>query len=173
MSYMLTSNKYLSDAELAHLDMVLAKEDTPATLMLRLLADYGMRTSELLILRPCDLNDEAQSIFITPTKSSNPRELPIKPDIYVRLRREADKCVTDEMRIFEMSRVTLFRIWHWWRPCEKPLHSLRHTCAVNLYKRTRDIKLVQKVLGHKSISNTMIYTDFVYSHDELRKALVG
>ena len=36
-------------------------------------------------------------------------------------------------------------------------HSLRHTFAMRLYAETRDLFLVQKMLGHRSIKTTEIY----------------
>ncbi len=43
---------------------------------------------------------------------------------------------------------------------DKKLHSLRHTCAVRLYLKTRDIYAVQRQLGHRSITTTEIYSKF-------------
>ncbi len=37
-------------------------------------------------------------------------------------------------------------------------HKLRHTFATLLYKQTKDIKVLQDLLGHTSISTTQIYT---------------
>lgn len=37
-------------------------------------------------------------------------------------------------------------------------HKLRHTCGTLLFQKKGNIKLVQEVLGHKNIANTMIYT---------------
>ena len=48
-------------------------------------------------------------------------------------------------------------------------HTLRHTYATDLYRQTKDIRLVQKALGHADLSTTMIYTHIV--DDELENAL--
>ncbi len=48
-------------------------------------------------------------------------------------------------------------------------HSLRHTFATDLLRESKDIRLVQKALGHASIATTMIYTHIV--DDRLENAL--
>jgi len=48
-------------------------------------------------------------------------------------------------------------------------HTLRHTFATDLYRETKNIRLVQKALGHSSLSTTMIYTHIV--DEELEGAL--
>lgn len=48
-------------------------------------------------------------------------------------------------------------------------HLLRHTFATDLLKSTKNIRLVQKALGHASLSSTMIYTH-IYD-EELETAL--
>lgn len=37
-------------------------------------------------------------------------------------------------------------------------HKLRHTFASTLYKKTKDIKILQDLLGHENLSTTQIYT---------------
>jgi integrase len=75
-------------------------------------------------------------------------------------------------RIFPISYQRLYQIWDHWKPCKKKLHSLRHTFAIELYRRTRDLRLVQMALGHKSINNTMVYADYIYTQEELKKLLI-
>jgi integrase/recombinase XerD len=45
-------------------------------------------------------------------------------------------------------------------------HMLRHTFATDLYRETKNIRLVQKALGHAALSTTMIYTHIaLYCHN--------
>lgn len=50
-------------------------------------------------------------------------------------------------------------------------HSLRHTFASDLLRDTKNIRIVQKALGHANISSTQIYTHIV--DDELEEAMKG
>lgn len=44
-------------------------------------------------------------------------------------------------------------------------HTLRHSFASHLYNRTKDIRAVQEMLGHKTISSTQVYV--LVDHDTL------
>ena len=48
-------------------------------------------------------------------------------------------------------------------------HTLRHTFATSLYRRTRDLLLVRRALGHKSITSTLRYASV--ADDDLREAM--
>jgi integrase len=74
--------------------------------------------------------------------------------------------------LFPITYNRLRQIWDLYRPVQKKFHSLRHTFAIQLYKKTKDIRLVQVALGHRNVMNTMIYADYVYSQTELRKLIL-
>lgn len=48
-------------------------------------------------------------------------------------------------------------------------HTFRHTFATELYRNSKDIRKVQKALGHSDLSTTMIYTHIV--DDELKESM--
>jgi site-specific recombinase XerD len=42
---------------------------------------------------------------------------------------------------------------------EKSVHALRHSYAVEFYRQEKDLRALQKQLGHSSIQTTQIYAD--------------
>lgn len=166
----LDSTKFLSPAEDAALAKKLDGWKHRNTFMIWLLRKYGMRAGELVSIRVRDLNLESRTMLIPGKKGSRSREVPLSEETCQRLRQIVE-FLHEDNRVFPLSVRTLQRIWHGQRPCKKRIHCLRHTCAINLYQKTKDIQVVQKLLGHKSLANTMIYQEFIYTQDALRKAL--
>ena len=48
-------------------------------------------------------------------------------------------------------------------------HMLRHSFGTDLYRETKNIRMVQKALGHADLSSTMIYTHII--DDELENSM--
>lgn len=171
--YALNKNKYLLEDEYQRLTGILksfeSKDSRNTTLIWTALLT-GARAQEILNLTKDDLNPQEQSIFIRGLKGSNDRELPLASWHYLKLSKLAHAEAGGN--IFPISYNRLYQIWDLYRPTHKSFHSLRHTFAVRLYKRTKDIRLVQVALGHRNIANTMIYAEYVYSQEELRKLIL-
>lgn len=106
---------------------------------------------------------------MTPTKNHNSRVLPATENLLSRLLRLPMK----NERVFASKNLDRFR-WRYERArnalAEKlgnlKIHeiafkSFRHWKATMEYHRTKDILHVQWLLGHKRLSNTLIYTHLV------------
>lgn len=171
--YSLNKNKYLLDPELERLEHVLNSffdEDERNCLILSLALRTGARVQELLNLTKLDINPHDKTVFIRGIKGSNDREIPLPTPLFDRLVNYSKKQPSE--KLFTISYNRLRQIWEMYRPVHKKLHSLRHTFAIRLYKKTKDIRLVQVALGHRNITNTMIYADYVYSQQELRRLIL-
>lgn len=167
-----TSAKFLDPLEDAKLWAKLKAHKTRDTLILSILRLHGMRPSELLALTPANLNDIGQTIRVKGLKGSQGRELPLPDDLYQRLKDEAHDKSADQ-KIFNISYRRLAQIWDFYRPSRKTIRSLRHGAAVRIYKQTKDIQLVQRILGHTSIENTLKYQTFSYTQDEFKKVFLN
>ncbi len=178
--YALNKNKYLLDPEVDRLEYLLKSHlssDPRNSLILLSALHTGARARELLNAKFEDLNPYDETFFIHGIKGSNDREIPLHPWLFKELYRlkEAslgNKIKTDPKLIFPLSYQRLRQIWDIYRPVEKKFHSLRHTFAIRLFKKTKDLRLVQVALGHRNITNTMVYADYIYSQQELRRLIL-
>ncbi|MBI3183146.1 MAG: tyrosine-type recombinase/integrase [Myxococcales bacterium] len=62
-------------------------------------------------------------------------------------------------RIATRSLRHLFRVWQERAGFDRPFsfHALRHSCLTNAYRRSHDIRLVQRLARHKRVDTTTIY----------------
>jgi integrase len=171
--YALNKNKYLLEPEVERLEYILrsfANKDPRNCTLLWTCLHSGARAQEVLNLRVEDLNTYDETVFFRGLKGSNDRELPVQSWLFQRLVHEITNA-RDET-LFPITYNRLRQIWELYRPVHKKLHALRHTFAIRLYKKTKDLRLVQVALGHRNITNTMVYADYVYSQQELRKLIL-
>lgn len=168
----ITKEKFLSTSEYGKLRAHVRHRKSRYAILLKLYMFTAARAKEGLALRLKDLDCETRSVFIRGLKSSNDREIPLPPWYFFELYNYAKKiCKTIDDKVFPFSYTILNRIWHYYRPVKKRFHSLRHTLALRVYEATRDLKLVQILLGHRNIKNTMVYLDYAYSRREMRRLL--
>lgn len=171
--YALTPHKYLTEAEQDHLEHLIGLyrlTDLRNTTMLLFMLKTGARPQEVLNVTWSDIDFNRCKVFIKTLKGGNNRNLPLEPILVARLKLMG--IGKGSARVFGIGYRQFNNIWALYRPCKKTLHCLRHTFAVNTYRRSRyNLKMVQYALGHTSINTTSIYLEIEQSMDELRAAI--
>lgn len=169
--YSLNKNKYLLDDEFERLMGLLKtylKDDRRNCVLLLLALQTGARATEILNIKTADIDHENKTVLIKGIKGSNDREIPLYPYVF----NELVKLEAKNDLVFPISYNRLRQIWQHYRPTHKKFHCLRHTFAIRLYKKTKDIRLVQVALGHRNITNTMVYAEYVYTQQELKRLIL-
>lgn len=174
MNYSLSANKFLDENERSalytllnkyfHLNLIHTQEFRDVVL-LRAAIETGARAQELLNVTSTDLDPLRSRVFIRGMKKSNDRNVPITKELMSALQLLSEKNGGAVPKPFPISYQHFRRIWFLYRPVKKKLHSLRHSFAIDLFLRTKDILLVKRMLGHRSINNTMIYLEFAQDAD--------
>lgn len=181
MRYAMNKTKYLLEPEMRILQATLERHkdaDTRNCTVLWLLLHTGARATEVLNVTAGDINHTERSVLLRGIKGSNDREIPLPLWLYRRVVdlgsnfEPSNEGVKIEQRLFPISYSRLKQIWDLYRPVPKKLHATRHTFAIRLYEKTKDIRLVQSALGHRSISNTMVYADYLYTQQEMRRLIL-
>jgi len=165
------SRKFLSDSERESLETYLVSRldsDLRNCALFLTALHSGARANELLSLTWNEIDLVSGEIFLATLKGGRPR-----PIVVPKLVREALsrlKTMSPE-KPFKISYSRLAELWTLYRPAEKPFRSLRHSFAMRAYDRTKNIKFVQRALGHRSIQNTMVYLDYDYNANEFKKLM--
>lgn len=171
--------RYLAVEEV---DLLMAQPavDTPRGLrdraLIELLYATGMRVSELLSLRPSDINLEASYLTCT-GKGDKQRIVPIGDEAadwvrkYLKQARPALLGKRNSPRLFVNARgggpgLTRVGFWKILKAYARQAglsrtlspHMLRHSFATHLLERGADLRAIQMMLGHADLSTTQIYT---------------
>lgn len=151
--------------------------------MLEVLLGTGIRLAELVGLDVGDVDLDNKRIVIH-AKGGHDETRFLNSDLRRLLRRylrKRNQVLTDSPALFLSNRGTRisrrqvearFHQWVTWAGIDRPglsPHSLRHTFASMLYRKTHDLVLVGKALGHRTTEATRVY---VHSTDaELEEAM--
>jgi integrase len=143
---------------------------------LLLLKETGMRAGEAHRLKWTDLDMEASSVRVTPEKGSRPRMFKLSNNLMARLlklRTNSEsitvfcKQLRNVRRLFAKQRANIARKMVNPRLLQIHFHTFRHWKATMEYHKTRDILHVMQLLGHRSIKNTLVYTQLIgFGEDE-------
>jgi len=139
--------------------------------MFELLYSSGLRVGELVAL---DLGDDPAQGEVTVTgKGSKTRTVPVgakaREALNAWLAIRSQVAVPDEKALFVGARgrrIAPSRVWHRLTAWAKRRgiaehvhpHMLRHSFASHLLQSSQDLRAVQELLGHASISTTQVYT---------------
>ena len=132
--------------------------------------ETGARAGEIFQLKWEDIDLEARTITITPEKGSGPRKFRMSMKLFNMLSGlpkddervfSRYKNLNSLMRTFERQRRRIAHKLANPRLLRISFHTLRHWKAAMEYAKTKDILHVMKLLGHKSIKNTLIYTQLI------------
>jgi integrase len=165
----------------AEIDQLIAGCSNKMATYLQMLKETGMRCGEACeLLKWTDINLEQRSVRITPEKGSNPRILPLSIKLVDMLNEMPKNTPTvfslnaDLMRHnFEHQRKRISAKLKNSRINQITFHTFRHWKATMEYRKTRDILHVREILGHKSLNNTMIYTQLISFKDDDFSATVA
>jgi len=173
----LTTDKFLSKHEVEQLTTAVHekaaadREDGRKTwprieMMIRLGLGSGLRCSELIELRVGDLDlGHEPTIFVRKGKGDKEREVPISGELKNRLRRWIRKYGLSDEDYVLTRRYSRMGLHDQFKkaleaaglPDRYSLHSMRHTYGTYLYERERDLRLVQRMMGHSKPQVTQIY----------------
>jgi len=132
--------------------------------------ETGARAGEIFALKWEDVDFENRSINITPEKGSEPRVFRVSQKLLGMLNnlpKTSDnifgcyKDLDNLMRTFQRQRKRIAHKLANPRLLRISFHTLRHWKATMEYAKTKDIIHVMRVLGHRNIKNTLIYTHLV------------
>jgi integrase len=151
------------------IDALIASCSTKGAALLQTLKETAARVGEAWNLNWTDLDIENRTVRITPEKGSNPRIMKISLKLLsmlLALPRKGERifgkypvsgyrqCYTRQRKkaAIKLGNPRLLQI---------TFHTFRHWKATMEYHKTKDILYVMKLLGHKSIKNTLVYTQLI------------
>ena len=147
--------------------------------MLKLMLNSGLRPSEVLNLTWRDVDLQTGKVLVREGKGKKDRQVWVAEATLDQLRqwRESAPASNYCFTTLKGRRINdrVFRAMVKRRALkvgiEKDVHphTLRHTYATELYRETKDIRMVQKALGHANLATTMIYTHIV--DDDMETAM--
>lgn len=155
-----------------------------------LLTSTGMRVSEVVDLRCGDVKCGYGQceLVVRNGKGGKERTIQIQESLKTHLRRFINWKREREEPIGEDDYVFIGQRGPWTRQAVqqmvkkyfrlmgiyeqgKSVHAIRHSYATELYRNSKDLRAVQKQLGHASIVTTMVYADV--TKEDIRDHLTG
>ena len=149
-------------------------------LIILLLYGTGLRVSEVCNLKIKDIDFNRGVLTVKGGKGAKDRIVPLSGsllkeiDEYLETRKDGSEYLFVEIRREEKDKsspktvCSLFKKYGNTANVSVTPHMLRHSFATHMLERGIDIRVIQEILGHSSLSTTQIYTKVTVEH--LKKA---
>jgi integrase len=156
------------------IDQLIAGCGEKTATFLQTLKETAMRAGEAWNLKWTDIDFVNTTVRVTPEKRSNPRMFKVSTKLLAMLSMLPKKSEfvfgTYDMRGFrrpytrQRKRIAL-KLGNP-RLNQITFHTFRHWKATMEYHKTKDILHVMRLLGHKNIKNTLVYTQLITFEDD-------
>lgn len=176
----LTPDKYLSKQEVKQLlsaveekaivDKAKGRTTWPKVeMMIRLALETGMRVSELASVQVHEIDISREpSVLVSNGKGGRSRLILVSNDLKKRLKKYIianGLSKTDYLLNVNGKQYTTMGLQQQFKraineadlPKHYSIHCLRHTFGTMVYEQEKDLRMVQRLLGHASINTTQIY----------------
>lgn len=147
-------------------NLIQAASTLKTKLILQLLYSSGLRVSETVNIKPNDLDFNENIGWVRGGKGKKDRMFILSKKLYTKLKKFIEKH-SDWGYVFSKNRpLTARNIQKLIQKCAKKAninkkvhpHTLRHSFATHLLENGTDIRKIQVLLGHSSLTTTQIYT---------------
>jgi len=159
--------RYLETQEINQALQTAAKRSPRNYLIISIFARTGMRVSEIAKIKPQDILEEAEQLIVK-GKGGKIRNIDITPELIMLITNYAKTHrIRKNQLLFPVTIRRLQQICN--EIANTNAHSFRHSYAIHLLRKTKNIRYVQKQLGHSSLATTQIYLQFMDFKEEKNK----
>jgi len=194
-TWVVTPNKFLDAGQVAALRRIVEAQrrggdryDVRNAAVVEALFGTGLRVSELCALAVGDLylKSDSRNVLVRRGKGGRSRLVAISASLakylvrFIRWKTAIGEAISPESPLFlserggKLHRSAVHRVWKTaleraGLPMHHGVHATRHSYAVELYRRTRDLRLTQRLLGHSSPNTTQVYASLL--DEDVRKGV--
>lgn len=131
--------------------------------ILSLTYSTGLRVSEIINLKISDIDSKRMLIIVRQGKGKKDRIVPLSIKILTLLREyyktyKPTKYLFNGQKSLQYSTTSCNQIVKKYLGTDKHFHLLRHSCFTTLLENGTDLRIIQKIAGHKNVKTTEIYT---------------
>lgn len=186
-NWVVTPNKFLEAKQVAALRRTMDarrrkgdRYDVRNAAVIEVLLGTGLRVSELCSLTVGDvfLDNGAAQVLVRRGKGGRSRLVAISGSLatylsrFIKWKATIGEPINSASPLFmserggKLHRSAVHRVWKAalrlaGLPLHHGVHATRHSYAVEVYRRTRDLRLTQRLLGHSSPNTTQVYASLL------------